>query len=394
MPETIQSKSTAVVDPPKPPSGMIAAMRATLSGESAPAAADAPASTEAPKTDTATQDKPNLEVVGRDRKGRFIDSGSTQDDSPPVSAPKSDAVPAKPEAESVGLKNLRQQLEKTKSEYKTAQDELASLRGQLNPEEYKAAKEELERLKAEKGELLDALKAADFTRHPEYKREVEAPLKAAEARLLQYVPDNLKGQIRYLADQPPSAQRLSAIEQAVSELSPIAQSAIVNAVESYSDAITRRNAVLENGKQFAEQYEQKRAQDAQRRQQEARTAFDRHIADALTAAADEIPMFKERSGDDTWNKEVVARRAAVQHLLTAETDPSRLAEAAVFAEVGRKTLGLLPKAQAEIARLQAELDSLKSNRPGVPKQATATQGTDKPKTFVEAMKAALAGSPN
>ena len=382
------STSNAVVEAPKPLTSMLAAVKATLSGEQAQTTLAAEQKAQPESVEQAKQDKPSIEVVGKEKKGRFIQSGE----------PKSETVkdePAKADTakdESHGIKQLREQYERTKQEFSAAKEELAKLKGQLNPEEYKVAKEELERLKSERQELLDAIKASDVTKHPDFKREVEAPLKAAESRLLQYVPDNLKGTIKWLAEQPASAQRLNALEQAVSELSPIAQSAIVNAVESYTDLVARRDAVIANSKQFAEQLEQRRNADVQRRQQEERSVIDRHIADALQAASEEIPLFRDKDGDDAWNAEVRGRRESVKKLLTTETDPSRLAEAAVFAEYGRKAISLLPKAQAEIERLSKELDSLKSARPMAPKQGTATQGTDKPKNFAEAMKAAMAGT--
>ena len=385
MADTIQSTSTAVVEPPKPPRSMIEAVKATLAGTEPPKPVEAQ---QEPKHEAQAEPakQPNVEV-SRDKKGRFIDSGSP---APEVKPASDDPKQAQQQPESAGIKQLREQYEKTKQELAAAKGELTKLQGQLSPEEFKVAKEELERLKAESKELRDTLKAVDFTRSPEFKAEIEAPLKAAEARLFQYVPDNLKGTIKYLAEQPASPQKLAALEQAVSELSPIAQAAIANAVEHYSGLVDKRNAALENAQHYAGELEKRRQDEATRRQRDAQAAIDRHIQDALAAAAEEIPLFRDRDGDDEWNAKVRNRRESVRKLLTAETDPSRLAEAAVFAEYGRQAIALLPKAEAEIQRLTAELDKLKAARPGIPTVAGKV-GDTKPKSFAEAMKAALAG---
>jgi hypothetical protein len=365
---------------------MIEAMKATLAGTEAPKPIEQPVEAKPEKQAEQAESKANIEV-SRDKKGRFIDSAP----SAPDTKVSDDVAKQQQQPESAGIKQLREQYEKTKQEYKAAQEELAKLRGQLNPEEYKVAKEELERLRAERAELMDTIKAVDFTRSPEFKSEIEAPLKAAESRMLQYVPENLKGTIRYLAEQPASAQRLTALEQAVSELSPIAQAAIVGAVENYSVLVDKRNAALENAKHFAGEIDKRRQAETSRRQQEAQAAIDRHIADALQAASEEIPLFRDRDGDEDWNAKVKSRRENVRKLLTAETDPSRLAEAAVFAEYGKQAIALLPRAEAEIKRLTDELDKLKSSRPGIP--TGGGKGADpKPKSFAEAMKAALAGN--
>lgn len=385
MADTIQSASTAVVEPPKPPTSMIQAIKATLAGTEAP---KPPEAAPEPKQEVQAEPakQPNIEV-SRDKKGRFIDSGSS---APEVKPAPDDPKQAQQQPESAGIKQLREQYEKTKQELAAAKGELIKLQGQLSPEEFKVAKEELERLKAESQELRDTLKAVDFTRSPEFKAEIEAPLKAAETRLFQYVPDNLKGTIKYLAEQPASPQKLAALEQAVSELSPIAQAAIVNAVEHYSGLVDKRNAALQNAQHYAGELEKRRQAESSKRQQEAQAAIERHIQDALAAASEEIPLFRDKDGDDDWNSKLRNRRESVRKLLTAETDPARLAEAAVFAEYGRHAISVLPRAEAEIQRLTAELDKLKASRPGIP--TGAGKGADaKPKSFVEAMKAALSG---
>ena len=383
MPEqVIATPAVEVQAPPALNRSLADAVKAALSGQEQPKPAEVAKAVPEPT-------KPTVEVATRDKQGRFTQVGQpAQEDT------KTDeAKPAEPKTEQAeaggGPKQLREAYEKLKAEHATAKAELEKARSALTPAEYESAKTELAKLKQERDSLSESLKVADVARHPDFQREFVAPIKAAENRLLQYVPDNLKGTVKFLAEQPPSAQRLAALEQAVSELSPIAQAAVVNAVESYSNLIERRDAAVSQAKTYADQLEQRRNQDAQRKASEQTEFVRRHIHDALTAAAEEIPLFKERDGDEAWNGQVASRRAAVESLLTKETDPSKLAEAAVYAEIGRASVALLPAAEKKIAELTKQLEELKASRPMAPKQGALSQ-PDKPKTFMEAMKRALA----
>lgn len=383
MPEqVIATPAVEVQAPPTPNRSLAEAVKAALSGEQAPKPADAVKPAAEPA-------KPTVEPVSRDKQGRFAQVGQPASEEAKTDDPK--PTETKPEHAEAGggPKQLREAYEKLKAEHAAAKAELEKARSALTPTEYEAAKVELAKLKEERDSLSESLKVADVTRHPDFQREFVAPIKAAESRLLQYVPDNLKGTVKFLAEQPPSAQRLAALEQAVSELSPIAQAAVVNAVESYSNLIERRDAAVSQAKTYAEQLEQRRNQDAQRRASEQTEFVRRHIQDALTAAAEEIPLFKERDGDEAWNGQVASRRAAVESLLTKETDPSKLAEAAVYAEIGRASVALLPAAEKKIAELTKQLEELKASRPMAPKQGALSQ-PDKPKSFMEAMKRAMA----
>jgi len=383
MPEqVIATPAVEVQAPPALNRSLADAVKAALSGQ------EQPKPTEAAKAATEPS-KPTVEVATRDKQGRFTQVGQPA----PDETKTDEAKPVEHKTEQAeaggGPKQLREAYEKLKAEHATAKAELEKARSALTPAEYEAAKAELAQLKQERDSLSESLKVADVTRHPDFQREFVAPIKAAESRLLQYVPDNLKGTVKFLAEQPASAQRLAALEQAVSELSPLAQAAVVNAVESYSNLIERRDAAVGQAKNYADQLEQRRTQDAQRKSAEQVEFVKRHIADALAAAAEEVPLFREKPDDAAWNSQVAARRASVEALLTKETDPNKLAEAAVYAEIGRASIGLLPAAEKKIAELTKQLEELKSSRPMASKSGPSSQ-PDKPKTFMEAMKRAMA----
>lgn len=388
MSDTIQTPPVAVATPPpaQPPSpfkSIMASVHAALGNQPDPVpatpvvpapVAEKPATPaeppkvqakEPPKADPPKQETPTEAEESkrkRDTKGKFApDEGSE--------------TPAT---------ETEQPVAKLRKAYEAAQAELKALKATspaVPTEEYEALRKEVEQYK----DLIHKYKREE---HPEFKSKFTKPLEDSIQTAKRLVPAEYHARLENLLRQSQSPERLDALDNLLADMPGSRQAEILRIAGKTADIVTEREAELATAKDWVKNQESKtreqQRQEIARQQKYANELFESTIKDA----AEEIEFFRPKEGDEKHNATVTRRVNAAKELFMGENTPERFAAAACLAVFGREAAPLIANAQKEITRLQNEIETLRSNRPGT---ASNTVPIKAKMTVKEAISAALKG---
>lgn len=364
------------------------AFKSAYRGEPAQEPASKPEPKPEPKPEKAAPEKsdPKPEVEFNRKQSKTQKRFNIGENDPAPEAPPSDE-PKKPEPKpeakpeeqrEAPADKLRKQYELTKAELEKLKSELASRSNQsFDPVE-------VERLRNEREELAKAVERLRIEESPAFKQKFNAPIENAIKRAKDLVPQETRQRLEYLLRQPQSESRLTELEAIVSDLPQMRQAEIARLAGTISDVIAERDTEIASAGQRLKIEQQEKAR-------EQKEWAEKMFKDTLDAATNDLPMFQVKDGDEEHNASVKARVDRARKLMLGENDPAELSEAAFWAVVGQDALPLLSAAKAEIKKLQGELDALRNARPNLSETAGDGGDTGQPKSFAEAVRAALKG---
>lgn len=285
-----------------------------------------------------------------------------------------------------------------KQKYTETETSLKQQIDQVNRELAEAKKgfvdpKEIETLKAEREDLRLRLKLKDVQEDPSWKGEIEQPLSAAIEDARQNAPKESRALLARLMMEPASEARNDAIEDIVRDLSPLKQFNIAQAIKTADTVNAKKSALLADQKRLAASYEEFQRTSAERESAESRAKLESAVEAVLKQATDPengLGVFKPV--DATPEAKSAAQEAAHKARRWASSDlkPDDRARLAAWAVQGEQSVKLLSAAHSEIVKLQKQIDSLTTATPSGG-ASTGESKSSKPLSFIEAVKAQMAG---
>lgn len=359
---------------PKPMVSMLDAFKSAIEGKepsNEPAkapdkpkeAAKAEAKPEAPKGQQETAKAERK----RDPSGKFA---AVADDAPEPTQTHAE--------ENEGIRSLRKQYEATKRELEALKTAKVP---QFEPEELAKLKSDLE----EKEKIIARVK---YEHSQEYRSKYEAPLAELVESAKALVDDEQHKAIEFLFDMPSGKKRLEAIERLIDSATPGRQAELLRLASDAAKLVGERNKAIGNPRErLAELERSEQARQEHIRQEQSKFA-SQLFEETAVKASKVFEMFRAKDGDDAHNQAVERRMKEAREFMLGQPDASKIAEMTFYGVAGKEAIPLLRKATAEIAKLTKELETLRASRPGI--GGSQVQGGDKPKTFLEALKAEMA----
>lgn len=376
----------------------VSAFTQAAKGDQAPASAS-PAPTPAPETTKVAPEAPKAPNVTQEV--RTPDASKTASGQVEVvtekgkyfEIPKQEAKPVETKTENTEVKaeakpEVKTEEPKTNPELRKLYESVLRENKELKSRLPQADPAEIEALKRERDEALKTLERVKVEEHPNFRKQYVEPLEKTLKKVKDIVPAEVRGHIESLLRQPASESRLTAIENAISDLTPARQSEVLRFAGAAADILEARDAALAESKTLKttwEQSEQIREREAlQRQTQEVQGVVD----DVFQEATKAFDILREND-DPVHNQKVSERISQARDLLFGKLTPDEVAKAAIWSVVGRESQALLLAANQRIQALSAELEKVKTARPV--SGATTSSKDTKPAGAVEAMRSVLSG---
>lgn len=319
-------------------------------GTASGGSAGAPATTQR----SGSQEKPAGDVAAgvRDAAGERaagdIDPEDQRDDEP-------GAVPS---LDWTRATEARKQL---KTRVKELEAELGKLKGRtvgssIDPTEY-------ETLKKSKQELEDQVQSIAIERSPKfqawYRQEYETIREVAKG-----ISSAHAAQIEKVLDLPSGKQRMAEVDKLTEELSTGQVTALNVALMDVDKLNYRKNDIVT--KQRDAWISQQREAESQQKQAEEgrKKEWEKSFQDVYASAAENLPIYQEREGDEDWNKQVKQNLALAKRVFNGEDmTPTDLAKTALWAAAAPTLLRTLAATQQENAKLLKELEGFRGAMP-------------------------------
>jgi DNA repair exonuclease SbcCD ATPase subunit len=236
---------------------------------------------------------------------------------------------------------------------------------------------DVEALKKERDEIALRLRIHDVREDPSWQKEIERPLAEAMAKAKSSVRPEHRVALERLLAQPPSDERFDAIEQIVSELSPLRQQQVATQLAEVDRINQRREALMSDQKSLADRFAAFKREEEERAATSSKAELEQTVEAVLKRASD------PQNGLGVFQSD----RDAVEQARTyamADPSPQNRANLAAWAVQGQRSVALLKAAGAEIEKLNAQISKLTQAQPT---GGTAAPGSapKKPMSFVEAI---------
>ena len=266
--------------------------------------------------------------------------------------------------------------------------EIAELRAQISEAKKapEATTEVVEQLTKERDELLSRLSKVALSQDPRFQQRHGQAIGAAETQI-KAIAGEKGDEIMRLVQLGQSESRTTRLEDAVSELSVMAQGQIGAAIMAYDQAVSNREGELANHRESiaaeAQSIEAARAQEAKVDEAKKQTILNT----VLSAAKENYTSFQEIDGDADHNAEVKENEMELAAVVNGQLSSDMVALMHVLATEGKRVMEkVVPEKDAKIKELEETISKLSATG-AAPSEGGETQGStpSEPMDFMSAV---------
>lgn len=320
------------------------------------------------KPEAKEKEKPSERA--RDEKGKFAANKAAEE--------------AAKEPENEGIKSLRKA-------YEAAQKERDELKAKLQQTGAGIDIEEVEKLRARASEQEKILARVKYEATNEYQTKFVQPLSELVRYAKDLVPDeDQAAAIELLFDWAPSKRRTEALDRLIENATPGKQAELLRIAAQAASLVIERDKAKGNPVERLKEMETQ-AQARQKAQFEQQVKLATEVFDRTAGEAADAFEFFRKTGDPQHDANVDRRVKVARDFMLGNPDIEQISEMAFYASLGKESAALLPKAQAEIARLTKELEDLRSKRPAASGFSGGNQSSEKPNFFTAFMQGSQGG---
>lgn len=317
------------------------------------------------KTEEKPPEKPVVTPPAKpEEKPKETPAPANDDDKWPRSAKDWDARKAAQKEKELALTKERDSI---RTERDRLNDEIKALKSNGNSPE-------LESLKKERDELSEHLRKVAVENHPKFKKYFDDKT-TNQLNLAKAIVGTEKAeQVAALLKSPESAIREQQLESMLAELSPLQQTRLGGVINAMSEIQAERQSEIAKAKDTYEHMTKQQEEGAKA----ARQKFEQLFDSAVKRAGDTkegVAAYQNREGDDAWNEGVKKRVEIAKSILTGNSKPELIVEAALMAAAAPEFLKSHQAVLEENNRLKTQIAEMSSANPTVDTK-TATTGSE------------------
>lgn len=253
----------------------------------------------------------------------------------------------------------RQALQKLRAEYEEFKTKAPGMPKLDEIPEYKALKASVEAKDKELGEYSERLRVLDITNHPKFKAYFDTKLNRQMEVAKEIGGDKLVAALKL----PEGDYKKSQLKEIAGELDALDAAKLGAVLMGLGEIESEKAQEIARARESQEQLRAQQQSALEKQRGEMEEVFKR-VTGEVTSEKEGLPVFREREGDEEWNKGVKERLALVDAARNGQFTTEEAVRAMYWAAAAPQLLQQLNGSLGRIAELEKTITDLRAAGPG------------------------------